>query len=209
MFHFTFLGLQLPSRLDAPDRDESRLPYRELSTSIGVPSSGHYMSCVRFVDDRTLLTSSSDGSITLWDMEARVPKTVFMGHEAEVLALALPHNGGKGMDGSTVKSSQGTVGAAGGLRHTRNPSVLSGEQKGGITVTELDHDPPLMETPRIKLTELNNNLFVTGSADETLRIWDMRLRKPVVVFRGISIYLCFEYMRCISILVNVWHSFRT
>jgi WD40 repeat protein len=48
-----------------------------------------YLSCCRFINDRQILTSSGDKTCVLWDVERRVPITVFNGHAGDVMSISL------------------------------------------------------------------------------------------------------------------------
>ena len=51
---------------------------------------GHegYISCCRFITDKTILTSSGDGTAACWDIEKGIQITKFIGHGADVLSLS-------------------------------------------------------------------------------------------------------------------------
>ena len=51
---------------------------------------GHegYISCCRFITDKTILTSSGDGSVVYWDIEKGIQISKFVGHAADVLSLS-------------------------------------------------------------------------------------------------------------------------
>lgn len=48
-----------------------------------------YLSCVRFLDEGKLLTSSADGNIFLWDVESGYKISEFTGHANDVLCVSL------------------------------------------------------------------------------------------------------------------------
>ena len=52
---------------------------------------GHtgYLSCCRFLDDGQILTSSGDTTCILWDIEAGQQVVSFVGHNGDVMAMAV------------------------------------------------------------------------------------------------------------------------
>lgn len=56
---------------------------------------GHdgYISCCRFMGERSILTSSGDSSVVKWDIEKSKPEITFSDHEGDVMSVALsPEN---------------------------------------------------------------------------------------------------------------------
>uniref|UniRef100_A0A0P6JAJ2 Guanine nucleotide-binding protein G(I)/G(S)/G(T) subunit beta-3 n=1 Tax=Heterocephalus glaber TaxID=10181 RepID=A0A0P6JAJ2_HETGA len=56
---------------------------RELSAHTG------YLSCCRFLDDSSIVTSSGDTTCALWDIETAQQKAVFAGHTGDCMSLAV------------------------------------------------------------------------------------------------------------------------
>ena len=48
-----------------------------------------FLSCVRFLDEGRLLTSSADGNIFLWDLASGTKISQFTGHASDVLAVSV------------------------------------------------------------------------------------------------------------------------
>jgi guanine nucleotide-binding protein G(I)/G(S)/G(T) subunit beta-1 len=61
----------------------SKTVYRELEQHDG------YVSCARFVDNNTVISSSGDGSILLWDVESKTSTKSFMEHTGDVMFVSL------------------------------------------------------------------------------------------------------------------------
>jgi guanine nucleotide-binding protein G(I)/G(S)/G(T) subunit beta-1 len=49
-----------------------------------------YISCVRFLSDSQIITSSGDASCILWDVESGTPVRTFTGHSSDVLRYTPP-----------------------------------------------------------------------------------------------------------------------
>ena len=60
-------------------QDSPIRPCRELSAHTG------YLSCCRFLNDRSILTSSGDHTCILWDIEAGAKVKEFNEHEGDVM----------------------------------------------------------------------------------------------------------------------------
>eukprot|EP01083_Nonionella_stella_P039003 106066_1 len=58
-------------------------PYVELEQHEG------YISCIRFLDDSHIISSSGDSTLLLWDIEKAQPVSHFMDHTADVMSVAL------------------------------------------------------------------------------------------------------------------------
>jgi guanine nucleotide-binding protein G(I)/G(S)/G(T) subunit beta-1 len=61
----------------------SKTVYRELEQHDG------YVSCARFIDNNTVISSSGDGSILLWDVESKTSTKSFMEHTGDVMFVSL------------------------------------------------------------------------------------------------------------------------
>eukprot|EP00128_Syssomonas_multiformis_P001575 Colp12_sorted_trinity150504_noHs@8343 len=64
-----------------------------------------YVSCVRFLNDQTLLTASGDHTCALWDLNTGAVKTQFQGHENDVMFVDIhPSNDNVFVSGSCDQS---------------------------------------------------------------------------------------------------------
>jgi len=59
-----------------------------------------YLSCVRFVDEGELITSSGDRSCILWDIESHREKQSFHGHDGDVMSVTVTDDGRQFVSGS-------------------------------------------------------------------------------------------------------------
>eukprot|EP01083_Nonionella_stella_P014035 39477_1 len=134
---------------DAPD-DGSPLkrPHVELGGHEG------YLSCVRYIDDKTMITSSGDSTCILWDIETRRPKVTFSGHESDVMCVA-PTSDGK----MFVSGSCDTTAKVWDLRNGERPvHTFTGHESDINSVTFYPDD----------------KAFGSGSDDSSCRLFDMR-----------------------------------
>jgi len=58
-------------------------PSAELSQHEG------YLSCTRFLDDKSIISASGDGTCILWDIERGSPRSVFTCHKSDVMSISL------------------------------------------------------------------------------------------------------------------------
>lgn len=73
-------------QMDFNVAETNERPLHELSRHDG------YLSCCRFLDDQTIITSSGDGSCILWDIEQASVHMIFQDHEADVMSVATKKN---------------------------------------------------------------------------------------------------------------------
>eukprot|EP00908_Phaeocystis_cordata_P026877 Transcript_940.p1 GENE.Transcript_940~~Transcript_940.p1 ORF type:complete len:339 (-),score=168.69 Transcript_940:191-1207(-) len=67
------------------------LDSKEQPLKVARELTGHtgYLSCCRFVDDRTVLTASGDMTCMLWDVEAGSQKEQFSEHDGDVMSVSI------------------------------------------------------------------------------------------------------------------------
>jgi guanine nucleotide-binding protein G(I)/G(S)/G(T) subunit beta-1 len=124
---------------------------------------GHdgYISCCRFVNDRTILTSSGDATCNYWDIDRSVPTVRFIGHAADVMSLAEnPEN----------KSIFASVSCDQSLK-------LWDIRTGHCTNTFKGHESDVNSVAYFP----GGNTIGTGSDDSTCRIFDIRCYNEVAV----------------------------
>jgi len=68
-----------------------KLDSKEQPIKVARELAGHtgYLSCCRFVNDRTIITSSGDMSCMTWDVESGAMSQQFMEHEGDVMSLSI------------------------------------------------------------------------------------------------------------------------
>eukprot|EP01083_Nonionella_stella_P079462 218074_1 len=129
-------------------QDQQNRAKQELSAHDG------YLSCCRFVDDKTLLTSSGDSSCIHWDVETGDVLQTFKDHRGDVMSLSLcPTN-----PNIFVSGSVDTTGRIWDIRTGENVQTHVGHESD---INAVDFFP-------------DGNAFGTGSDDSTCRIFDMR-----------------------------------
>lgn len=137
-----------------------RKPYKELAYH------GSYVSCLRFVDEARLLSSSGDMTCLRWDLVKGIPDRHFLDHTGDVMALAVasPRTG--------ARASRGPLGAAVGFVSVscdntakawdfRMQECCGNFEGHRQDVNTVDFFP-------------DGNSFFTGSDDGTVKLFDLR-----------------------------------
>jgi len=113
-----------------------------------------YLSCCRFVDNNTLITSSGDSSCILWDIETGEVKTTFSDHHGDVMSVCMKPNDPNVFVSGSVDTT------------ARIWDVRSGES----VQTHVGHDADINSVHFFP----DGYAFGTGSDDCTCRIFDTR-----------------------------------
>lgn len=126
---------------------------------------GHeaYISCVRFLNDRKLLTSSGDRTCSLWDIETGTMEARFREHTADVMSLSLAPGGS-----SAGSSGMGSCFVSAGCDATARLWDRRVPSRSVQTFTGHDGD--------INAVDFfpNGDAFATASDDTTCRLFDLR-----------------------------------
>jgi len=120
-----------------------------------------YLSCCRFLDDSTMLTTSGDTTAVLWDINQAKPKLIFEGHESDCMSLA--------PGGSNSTFITGSCDATAKVWDTRNGKCVQTHEGHEGDINSIDLFP-------------DGNAFATGSDDNTCRMFDMRCWGEVNTF---------------------------
>jgi len=136
---------------------------RELSAHDG------YLSCVRFISDKKLVTSSGDSTCILWDMETGEALQTFTDHTGDAMSLSLNPN-----DENMFVSA--SCDATAKVWDTR---------VGGATHTFPGHESDINSVAFMP----NGHSFGTGSDDSSCRLFDIRAYGQVNMFQNEKI-LC-------------------
>jgi len=118
-----------------------------------------YLSCCRFLDDNTILTSSGDSTCILWDISTRRIKQTFDDHVGDVMSLSLHPKG----EGLFVTGSCDTTSRLWDLRVKNAVKTFPG------------HDSDINSVAYFP----DGNAFVSGSDDTTCRMMDIRAFRQI------------------------------
>eukprot|EP00118_Oscarella_pearsei_P024607 m.306411 g.306411 ORF g.306411 m.306411 type:complete len:341 (+) comp41219_c0_seq1:163-1185(+) len=136
---------------------------REGNVRVSRELAGHtgYLSCCRFLDDTSIITSSGDMTCCQWDIETGQAKVTFAGHTGDVMSLSL------GPDKRTFVS--GACDASAKLWDIRD---------GTCKQTFTGHESDINAVTFFP----NGHAFATGSDDATCRLFDLRADQEMMVY---------------------------
>lgn len=125
----------------------------ETKTSCELAKHEGYLSCCRFIDDKTLFSSSGDSTCIMWDMEKQLPQHTFTGHKQDVMSLCVDTQSHTFVTGSCDKTS-----ILWDYRTQKSVMTFPGHT---ADVNSVDFFPGC-------------KAFASGSDDSTLRLFDIR-----------------------------------
>uniref|UniRef100_A0A6B2L8X0 Uncharacterized protein n=1 Tax=Arcella intermedia TaxID=1963864 RepID=A0A6B2L8X0_9EUKA len=128
---------------------------RELDAHTG------YLSCCRFIGDKSILTSSGDCSCILWDIERSTKVTEFSGHQGDIMSISLSPDASKFVSG--------------GCDYT---CKLWDINTGKYVHTFAGHDTDVNAVQFLP----NGYAFGTGSDDASARLYDIRAGREMMVY---------------------------
>ncbi|KAK9728648.1 WD domain, G-beta repeat [Popillia japonica] len=120
-----------------------------------------FLSCCRFLDDKTVLTGSGDMKICMWDLESGRKTTDFNAHNGDVVSVSVSPDGNTYVTGSVDKTCR--------LWDIR-------EQKPKQTF--FGHDGDVNSV----CFHPGGQAFVTGSEDKTARLFDIRSDQQIALY---------------------------
>jgi len=120
-----------------------------------------YLSCCRFLSDAEMLTSSGDSLCILWDIRASKPKTIFEGHDSDVMSL--------------TPLGQNNTFISGGCDCT---AKVWDARSGKCVQTHEGHESDINSIDRFP----DGYAFATGSDDNTARMFDTRCWAEIATF---------------------------
>jgi len=132
-------------------------PKHELSAHDG------YLSCCRFMDDNSIITSSGDGTLMVWDIENQQCFYVFDDHEADVMSVAT-----KATEKHTFVS--GSCDQTAKVWDTRTSTFVMEFVGHTSDINSVQWFP-------------DENCFGSGSDDATVRLFDTRVYRELQDFR--------------------------
>jgi len=138
--------------------------YRELAAHDG------YLSCCRFVNETSILTSSGDSTCMLWDIEMGQSKVTFSDHEGDVMSISMLPSVDANM---FISGSCDTLAKVWDIR------------MGKCTMTLRGHESDINSVCLFP----DGKALGTGSDDSSCRFFDMRSCGEVSEFRN-DMVLC-------------------
>uniref|UniRef100_A0A4W4DT99 Guanine nucleotide binding protein (G protein), beta polypeptide 3b n=1 Tax=Electrophorus electricus TaxID=8005 RepID=A0A4W4DT99_ELEEL len=123
-----------------------------------------YLSCVRFLSDSEVLTSSGDTTCILWDIESGKQKTVFLNHVGDCMCLALSSDMSTFISGACDSSAK-----LWDIRDGKCKQTFQGHTS----------DINAIYFP-------SGHAFVTGSDDCTCKTFDIRSDQEVLSYEDIQ-----------------------
>lgn len=155
---------KLPEAL-MPDYDEAKRPPNELEDSKLVAEfSTHegYISCCRFIDPNTVISTSGDAKTILWDLVRRSAKHTFDGHTSDVMCVAPnprdPNIFATGSCDTTCK-----------VWDIRTRSAI---------LSMASHQSDVNSVAFMS----NGHTFASASDDSSLRLYDVRAARPMQAY---------------------------
>jgi WD40 repeat protein len=159
--------------LKAAEAETSRMPKGSLHENRPMKElQGHtgFISCVRFLGDKEILSASGDQTCVLWDLETGRQKTVFAGHNADVMEIALMTDSSG--HANTFVSASGDCTAR--LWDFRTGSCVGLFEGHDSDLSCVDVAP-------------EGQSFVTGSDDATCRLWDIRSDNMLMTYGPVRV----------------------
>ncbi|OMJ27003.1 Guanine nucleotide-binding protein subunit beta [Smittium culicis] len=135
---------------------------RELSAHTG------YLSCCRFLSDKSIITSSGDMTCLLWDIEAGVKTAEFAGHSGDVMSISISPNKNVFVSGACDATAK-----LWDIRTSKSVQTFAGHISD---INAVQFFP-------------NGNAFGTGSDDSSCRFFDIRADRELARYTNDDI-LC-------------------
>ena len=130
-----------------------------------------YLSCCRFIDPNTIITSSGDSTCILWDVEQQKATKVFNDHSGDVMSVCInPKNTKMFVSGSCDSSAK--------VWNMEEASSDGSGVPGRCTYTFDGHDSDINSVDFFP----DGQAFGTGSDDSTCRLFDMRCYQQLAKF---------------------------
>jgi guanine nucleotide-binding protein G(I)/G(S)/G(T) subunit beta-1 len=143
---------------------------RDGPTRVARELSGHagYLSCCRFINDRSILTSSGDMTCMKWDIETGQKVTEFADHLGDVMSISLnPTN-----QNTFISGACDAFAKLWDIRAGKAVQTFAGHESD---INAIQFFP-------------DGHSFVTGSDDATCRLFDIRADRELNLY-GVSVEL--------------------
>ena len=145
---------------------------RDGPTRVARELSGHagYLSCCRFINDRSILTSSGDMTCMKWDIESGTKVTEFADHLGDVMSISLnPTN-----QNTFISGACDAFAKLWDIRAGKAVQTFAGHESD---INAIQFFP-------------DGHSFVTGSDDATCRLFDIRADRELNVY-GVRAFLVY------------------
>lgn len=202
---FVVTGSPQPKVYDRDGKEQGELPRGDMYIRDMKNTKGHVSGCTggawHPVDKGTGVTSSSDGTLRVWDLWTLEQKTVIkptLARPGRVSVTTCAWNGdgrvvaGGLMDGTLqlwdVRGKFGLSAAVGVVAAPKAQAVAKQQwtyvSRTGQLVREAH--APCTEVTCLKFSQLDGHALLSRGADETLKIWDIRqFKHPMAVAEGL------------------------
>lgn len=157
---------------------------RDGPTRVARELSGHagYLSCCRFINDRSILTSSGDMTCMKWDIETGQKVMEFADHLGDVMSISLnPTNSNTFISGACDAFAK-----------------LWDIRAGKAVQTFAGHESDINAIQFFP----DGNSFVTGSDDATCRLFDIRADRELNLY-GVGALICALLARALVTLLTL------
>jgi guanine nucleotide-binding protein G(I)/G(S)/G(T) subunit beta-1 len=164
---------------EEPEEDEDRSVLKEFSSHDG------YVSCVRFVDDHCMISSSGDATCLAWDVETGTVKERFVDHTGDVMSVSV-----NPMDNNLFVSGS-----------CDNTTKVWDIRNGQCTHSFEGHTQDVNSVQFLP----SGTAVTTGSDDSTSRLFDLRAYAQINHFHdnkilcGITSVAVSKYAFCVVI----------
>lgn len=148
---------------------------RDGPTRVARELSGHagYLSCCRFINDRSILTSSGDMTCMKWDIETGQKVTEFADHLGDVMSISLnPTN-----QNTFISGACDAFAKLWDIRAGKAVQTFAGHESD---INAIQFFP-------------DGHSFVTGSDDATCRLFDIRADRELNLYGVRNIYRLFLF----------------
>ncbi|ETO06311.1 guanine nucleotide-binding protein beta subunit [Reticulomyxa filosa] len=140
---------------------------KPVETQIKCELIGHngYLSCCKFIDENTIITTSGDSTVGCWNIEKEHMVDIFLGHRGDVMSVAV--------DLSSRLCITVSADATAKVWDHRTPKRwildFSGFHQNDINCVQFFP---------------NKHSFVTGSSDASCRLFDLRAYQQMAIYQN-------------------------